>query len=143
MFRSLLILSNDYPPPERFFQLNNKPVLILLGHGSRSAKTLEEMEELAAKLQESSSGILVKTAFLTLLEPDLSGAVAAAVAIGAGEIHVLPLFFFSGKHVLEDIPALFRELQTAFPEANLVLRDPVGHHPGFFRLLWEAGGFPA
>lgn len=119
------------------------PVLILLGHGSRASKTLEEMEELAAKLQESSSGLVVRTAFLTLLEPDLARAVAAAIADGAGEIHVLPLFFFSGKHVMEDIPGLFRQLQADHPSAKLVLHEAVGRHPAFFRFLLEAGGFTA
>ncbi|MDB5106272.1 MAG: cobalamin biosynthesis protein CbiX [Fibrobacteres bacterium] len=121
--------------------MKNKPVLILLGHGSRTAKTLEEMEDLAAKLQDSSANLTVSTAFLTLLEPDLSQAVAAAVESGAGEIHVLPLFFFSGKHVLEDIPAEFERLRSANPGVKLVLREAVGRHPAFFGFLLEAGGF--
>jgi sirohydrochlorin cobaltochelatase len=121
--------------------LKNKPVLILLGHGSRASKTLEEMEELAAKLQHSSGNLAVKPAFLTLLEPDLAQAVDAAIADGAGEIHVLPLFFFSGKHVMEDIPGIFRELQAAHPGVKLVLREAVGRHPGFFPFILEAGGF--
>jgi sirohydrochlorin ferrochelatase len=121
--------------------LKAKPVLILLGHGSRASKTLEEMEALAAKLQDSSSNLAVRPAFLTLLEPGLAQAVNAAVADGAGEIHVLPLFFFSGKHVLEDIPEIFRELQAAHPGVELVLREAVGRHPGFFPFILEAGGF--
>lgn len=120
--------------------MKSQPVLILLGHGSRSSKTLEEMEDLAAKLQDSSSELAVKTAFLTLLEPDLAGAVGAAVAEGAGEIHVLPLFFFSGKHVMEDIPGIFGRLQAAFPSVKLVLHEAVGRHPDFFRFLLKAGG---
>ena len=121
--------------------MKTTPVLILLGHGSRSSKTMEEMAELAAKLQDSSSDLVVKPAFLTLLEPDLAQAVNAAIADGAGEIHVLPLFFFSGKHVMEDIPAIFRELQAAHPGVKMVLRESVGRHPGFFRFILEAGGF--
>lgn len=121
--------------------MNNKPVLILLGHGSRASKTLEEMEELAAKLQDSAGSLAVKPAFLTLLKPDLAQAVTDAVADGAGEIHVLPLFIFSGKHVMEDIPEIFRELQAAHPEVKLVLREAVGRHPGFFPLILDAGGF--
>lgn len=117
------------------------PVLILLGHGSRAPKTLEEMAELAAKLQDSSSELVVKTAFLTLLEPDLAQAVKTAVADGSVEIHVLPLFFFTGKHVMEDIPGIFRELQDAYPAVKMVLREAVGRHPGFFRFILEAGGF--
>ncbi len=121
--------------------MKTKPVLILLGHGSRARKTLEEMEDLAAKLQESANGVVIRTAFLTLLEPDLAHAVKAAVKSGAGEIHVLPLFFFSGKHVMEDIPRLFGELQTAHPKVKLVLREAVGRHPDFLAFLLQAGGF--
>lgn len=121
--------------------MKTQPVLILLGHGSRSRKTLEEMEALAAKLQDSSRKLRILPAFLTLLEPDLAQALTTAVKGGAKEIHVLPLFFFSGKHVLEDIPALFGLLETKYPEVKLVLREPLGRHPGFFDFLLQAGGF--
>lgn len=121
--------------------MSSQPVLILLGHGSRTQKTLEELQELAAKLQAASPGLTVAFAFLTLLAPDLGQAVETAVAAGAGEIHVLPLFFFSGKHVLEEIPAQFEALQAKFPAVRLSLREPLGRHPGFFDLLRQAGGF--
>ncbi len=99
------------------------------------------MEELAAKLQEASQGLTVVAAFLTLLQPDLEHAVAVSVAAGAEEIHVLPLFFFSGKHVLEDIPALFKVLSERYPNVRLSLKEPLGRHPRFFDLLRQAGGF--
>lgn len=121
--------------------MKSKRILILLGHGSRSLKTLEEMESLAAKLQDESKGLSVLPAFLTLLEPDLAQSLKKAVKAGATEIHVLPLFFFSGKHVLEDIPALFESLQSKHPGVKMVLREPIGRHPGFFDFLLEAGGF--
>ena len=121
--------------------MKTPPVLILLGHGSRAGKTLEEMEELAAKLQASSPGLRVKSAFLTLLEPDLAKAVGDAADAGAREIHVLPLFLFSGKHVLEDIPAIMEGLRTRHPGIALNLREAVGRHPGFFDFLRKAGGF--
>jgi sirohydrochlorin cobaltochelatase len=121
--------------------LSNKPFLILLGHGSRAGKTLEEMEELAAKLQASSTGLVVKTAFLTLLEPDLGKAVRAAADSGAREIQVLPLFLFSGKHVLEDIPAIIEELRLEHPGIAVNLREAIGRHPDFFGFLLKAGGF--
>jgi sirohydrochlorin cobaltochelatase len=121
--------------------LNAKPVLILLGHGSKSRKTREEMEDLAARLQAASPELSVAPAFLTLLEPTLEQAVADAALAGAGEIHVLPLFFFSGKHVLEDIPARMDALRARHKDLELSLREPVGRHPAFFDLLRQAGGF--
>lgn len=121
--------------------MNAKPALILLGHGSRTRKTAEEMGELAAKLQESAADLNISTAFLTLLRPDLPAALEKAVRDGAPEIHVLPLFIFSGKHVLEDIPALFEQSRARFPGVKMVLREPIGHHPGFSGFLLSAGGF--
>lgn len=121
--------------------MNAKRVLILLGHGSRTSKTSDEMGELAAKMQNSVTGLTVSSAFLTLLDPDLPRAIDEAVEKGASEIHVLPLFFFSGKHVLEDIPALFKECQGRHSGVKMVLREPIGQHPGFFGFLLQAGGF--
>jgi sirohydrochlorin cobaltochelatase len=121
--------------------LNSTPVLLLLGHGSRTLKTREEMQDLAGRLQAASPGLKVMSAFLTLLEPDLAQALAAAVRSGAEDVHVLPLFFFSGKHVLEDIPALILELRSRYPQVRITLREPLGQHPGFFELLRQAGGF--
>jgi sirohydrochlorin cobaltochelatase len=121
--------------------LKTKPVLILLGHGSKARKTREEMEDLAARLQESSPDLGIASAFLTLLEPSLEQAVASAARAGAVEIHVLPLFFFSGKHVLEDIPTRIEALRARHPDLDLSLREPVGRHPAFFDLLRQAGGF--
>ncbi|MEO6098675.1 MAG: CbiX/SirB N-terminal domain-containing protein [Fibrobacteria bacterium] len=121
--------------------MKSLPVLILLGHGSRAGKTLEEMEELAAKLQASSNGLRVKFAFLTLLEPDLANAVSDAADAGAREIQVLPLFLFSGRHVMEDIPAIMEGLRSKHPGIALNLREAIGRHPDFFDFLRNAGGF--
>ena len=68
----------------------------------------------------------VRAAFLGLVEPDLPAAVAAAVAAGASEIRILPLFFFSGRHVLEDVPRLAAEARAAHPGVRIDLLEPAG-----------------
>lgn len=120
--------------------MESTPVLILLGHGSKAPEALEEMRELAAKLQARTPGTQVRPAFLSLAEPDLAGAVREAVLAGAGEIRVLPLFFFSGKHVQEDVPRLAAEAQAAHPGARVTLLQAAGRHPGFLDFLASAGG---
>ncbi len=115
--------------------------LILLAHGSRAPQTLEEMEKLAAKLQRSQKGLRVLPAFLSLIKPDLSLAISHAAASGAQEVHVLPLFLFTGKHVLEDIPALIRANRALYPSIKLILQKPIGHHASFADFLLQAGGF--
>jgi sirohydrochlorin cobaltochelatase len=113
--------------------------LILLGHGSKAPEALEEMGELAAKLQAKTPGIPVLPAFLSLAQPDLAAAVADAVRSGAGEIRVLPLFFFSGKHVQEDVPRLVAEAQAAHPAVRVTLLQAAGRHPGVLDFLVSAG----
>lgn len=122
--------------------MHSSPVLILLGHGSKAGEALEEMRELAAKLQSQRPGTRVQPAFLTLAQPDLAAAVDAAVRSGATEIRVLPLFFFSGRHVQEDIPRQVAEAGASHPGVNLVLLDAAGRHPGFLDFVAAAAGLP-
>ena len=92
------------------------------------------MRELAAKLQATRPEIRVSAAFLSLQVPDLPEAVAAAAASGASEIRILPLFFFSGKHVRQDIPLLVARARTAHPGLPILLLEAAGLHgdfPGF------------
>jgi len=115
-------------------------VLILLGHGSKASEALEEMRELAAKLQLKTPSTLVLPAFLTLAQPDLAAAVGEAVQAGAGEIRVLPLFFFSGRHVQEDVPRLIAEAQAAHPGVQLTLLEAAGRHADFLGFVALAAG---
>jgi sirohydrochlorin cobaltochelatase len=114
--------------------------LILLAHGSRAPQTLEEMEKLAAKLQHSRKGMLVKPAFLSLIKPDLATALDEVASQDLIQAHILPLFLFTGKHILEDIPELIQASRIRHPKVKLVLHKPIGRHAGFADFLLQAGG---
>jgi sirohydrochlorin cobaltochelatase len=118
-----------------------KPALVLLAHGSRSPETSREMEALAAGMEATRPRLSVKGAFLTLRSPSLPQALELAIREGSREIRVLPLFLFSGKHVLEDIPMLFKSLKVKHPQIRLTLLEPVGRHARFPGFLLEAGGY--
>jgi sirohydrochlorin cobaltochelatase len=111
--------------------------LILLAHGSRTPETLEEMKDLASRTEAlvAGRGYRVLGAFLSLTPPDLPQAVSRAAALGAREIRILPLFLFSGKHVLGDIPDQVEALRKSHPDLLLELRDPIGQHPDFANFL--------
>jgi sirohydrochlorin ferrochelatase len=123
--------------------LETRKALILLGHGSRTPGAFEEMMGLAELLQSRHAGIAVSAAFLSLAQPDLPTAIARAVAAGAREISILPLFFFSGKHVLDDVPRLAAQAQAAHPGMRIVLLEAAGRHPDFAAFLGRAAGLPA
>lgn len=115
-------------------------VLILLGHGSKAPEALEEMREMASKLQSMATGTRVQPAFLTLAQPDLAAAVREAAQSGADEIRVLPLFFFSGRHVQEDVPRQVAEAQAAHPGVRVTLLEAAGRHADFLPFLASAAG---
>lgn len=116
--------------------------LILLAHGSRTPETLGEMRDLAARTQSlaAGSGFRVQSAFLSLAAPDLAQAVREAADQGAKDIRILPLFIFSGKHVLGDIPDQVEALRKSRPGLRLTLLDPIGQHPDFAAFLHRAVG---
>ena len=109
--------------------------LILLAHGSRVPQTSREMRKLAGKLQRSQKGLLVKAAFLGLIKPDLSQSLVEVALEGVKKVHILPLFLFTGKHVLDDIPALIKASRVLYPEMKLVLHKPIGQHVSFVDFL--------
>jgi sirohydrochlorin cobaltochelatase len=115
--------------------------LVLLAHGSRTRKSLEEMRELAESLQKKTHGLKVVGAFLEIARPSLPQAVAAAARSGSQEIHVLPLFLFTGKHAGDDVPALVDALRVKHSGLKLTLLPPLGRHPGLLDLLKQAAGF--
>jgi sirohydrochlorin ferrochelatase len=120
--------------------LESRKALILLGHGSRAPGAFEEMQDLVRRLQSRYPGILVSSAYLSLSQPDLPTAVAQATAHGAAEVRILPLFFFSGKHVQEDIPRLAALAQAAHPDTRIVLLEAAGRHDDFTSFVGRAAG---
>ncbi len=114
--------------------------LVLLAHGSRAPQTLEEMEKLALKLQHGRKELIVKPAFLTLIKPDLAQTLFELSKSGVRNVEILPLFLFTGKHVLDDIPALIQENRRLHPKLKLTLHKPIGRHAGFVEFLLKAGG---
>jgi sirohydrochlorin cobaltochelatase len=116
--------------------------LILLAHGSRAPEALGEMRDLACRVEAmpGASGLRVLGAFLSLAEPDLAEAVRDAAGQGARDIRILPLFLFSGKHVLEDIPGLLEESRKTHPGLAITLLEPIGRHGDFGTFLLRAAG---
>jgi len=118
--------------------------LILLAHGSRAEAAFAEMQDLADRMAasraESAPGPEwdIRGAFLSLTPPDLAQAVEAAIADGAREVRILPLFLFSGKHVLADIPDQVEALRARHPGVALTLLDPIGRRGDFGDFLLGA-----
>lgn len=114
--------------------------LVLLAHGSRAPETLEEMEKLVHKLSRRRKDLRIAPAFLSMAKPDLLATLQNLAETGVSVVQILPLFLFTGKHLLEDIPALIAEAKQKYPNLKITAHKAIGHHTQFLDFLLEAAG---
>ncbi len=65
-------------------------------------------------------------AFLELMTPDLSSAVAALVAGGERAVQIVPVFLGQGGHVREDLPRIVEDVRGRHPHVDIRLALAVG-----------------
>lgn len=109
--------------------------IILFGHGSRDPLWRQPMEAVAARLLAAHPGLPVSTAYLELDQPDLAGAAAGMIALGASQVTIVPMFLGTGKHAREDLPVLVDSLRSSYPGVRFSLQPPVGEDPRVLDLL--------
>ncbi|KAF1022165.1 MAG: Sirohydrochlorin cobaltochelatase [Paracidovorax wautersii] len=121
---------------------DSAPALILFGHGSRDARWAEPMEAVAARTRALRPGVPVACAYLELMQPDLATACAHAVAQGARDVAILPMFLGRGRHAREDLPELVAQQQRAHPQVRFELRTALGEDPAMVEAIaqWAVGG---
>ncbi len=110
---------------------------LIISHGSRSAKTKEEIRHLIAKLQLLTEISLLEFAFLEIESPSIAEGIENCVQKGATEIIILLNFLNAGRHVDQDIPRIVQESQKIFPQVKIDITTPIGQHPAIPRLFAE------
>jgi sirohydrochlorin ferrochelatase len=120
--------------------------LVLIAHGSRHKTANDDLHDLAARLRSTGRFAMVAPAFLELAEPTIEQAAASCVNQGANRIILLPYFLSAGVHVQRDLQAHRDRLARAYPNATVVLAEPLGRHPLLMNIVLqrasEAEGVP-
>jgi sirohydrochlorin cobaltochelatase len=107
---------------------------VLMGHGSREPGTEAEIRALCATLAAASPEQRFAHAFLNQ-EPKLEVAVNSLIAAGCTRIRILPLLVFTGRHMIDDVPAEITRLRTLHPAVTFELEPYLFRLPGFAELL--------
>lgn len=102
---------------------------ILLAHGARDPEWAGPLLRLCETVARREAEADVRVAFLEFMTPDLAGAVDEAVAAGASNIDVVPVFLAQGGHVKRDLPRMVDEARARHPQVRIELRDAVGEAP--------------
>lgn len=100
--------------------------LVLFAHGARDARWREPFDRLQAKLTALLPDTAVRLAFLELMEPSLSVALAELAGAGVAEVTVVPVFFGQGGHIRRDLPALIDQCRAQYPAMRIDCATAVG-----------------
>jgi sirohydrochlorin cobaltochelatase len=109
--------------------------ILIFAHGSRDPLWRAPVEAVAAAVRAQAPDTHVACAYLELCAPDLPEAAAQAIAAGAREVRVLPLFFGMGKHAREDLPQLMQQLRQDHPGISWHLLPTAGEQSRLTALL--------
>ena len=114
-----------------------KSAYLVIAHGSREAEANQAFFEFLEKFRKAYPHRLVEGAFLELSKPEIPQGIENCVEKGASEIIILPMMFFPGRHVKQDIPRLIEEAKARHPEVDFHYAGPVSEHPMLLSLLEE------
>jgi len=97
----------------------SRRALVLFAHGARDPAWAEPFQRLQKLVQAQRPDVVVRLAFLELMQPSLPGLVDELVAGGCFDVTVVPVFLGQGGHVRRDLPVLVEQLRSR--HAGLVL----------------------
>jgi len=105
--------------------------IILMGHGSRSSETKQELERIVDRLKSKYHYSHVDICFFSIGSPTLPEILQKCAAENATEVIVIPFFLLMGMHIRVDIPKLIKEESHKYPSMTITC----GHHMGFDELI--------
>ncbi|MHB1175377.1 MAG: sirohydrochlorin chelatase [Sulfuriferula sp.] len=118
--------------------------LVLFAHGARDPQWAAPFRRLAELVAAQRPGWRVSLAYLELMTPSLTAAVAAQVEAGANRITVAPLFLGPGGHLSRDFPILMDELRVRYPNVSFDILPALGESDTLLTAIaaWLTGSLP-
>jgi sirohydrochlorin ferrochelatase len=111
--------------------------IVVFAHGSRVEAANDAVRRSCAELSAAAEGAPVEAAFLELAQPDLAGAVRRLLALGVGEVAVVPYFLTLGKHLERDLPRLVADVAIKCPGLRIGVAPPLDGHPAMVGILLD------
>src|SRR5438270_13822190 len=116
---------------------NERPSLLLVGHGSRSPKGVDAYWEFAAVLQREAPELDVGCGFIELAAPDLDTAIDRLVTGGATRVVAVPLVLLGAGHLKNDGPAALARARVRHPGVRFSYGRDLGIHPSVLDVATE------
>ncbi len=107
----------------------DRPALLLIGHGSRSANGVAEYWSLVDVLRAQDPLLPVGGGFIELASPDLDTAIDDLVATGRRSIVAVPLVLLGAGHLKDDGPEALARARVRHPHVGFHYGRALGIHP--------------
>jgi sirohydrochlorin cobaltochelatase len=111
-----------------------KKCVLIISHGSREKSANHDFKRLTQKYGKLHPNWKVSHAYLEMARPSIPEALKA-LALKYNVILVLPLFFFSAKHVKKHIPEILKAFQKDHPKIKVKLAGPLGSDSKLLEIL--------
>lgn len=115
--------------------MKSKSAYIVIAHGSREKEANLAFENFIRIFRKAFPRRTVYGAFLGMAKPSIPESLEKAFRQGAQSIMILPLMFFPGRHIKEDIPKFIADAKLKHPELDFHYAGPVAAHPMMAQLL--------
>jgi sirohydrochlorin ferrochelatase len=115
--------------------MTKKTGVIVFTHGSRLQEGNDIMVRLVERLRARLGDSLVEPGFMELGQPDMYTAIRKLVAAGCNHIFGYAFFLVPGKHLREDIPAIFRCALANHPDVTWEITEPMMDDPRLLDLV--------
>ncbi|MHB8669102.1 MAG: sirohydrochlorin chelatase [Acidimicrobiales bacterium] len=112
--------------------------LVLVGHGSRSSASGEEMQRLCLLVGDQLPAVKVDLGFLEMNDPPAGEVIDALVEEGRHRMVVLPLVLLAAGHAKSDVPAVVAEARDRHPHVDFRLGTPLGVGRDLVAILGDA-----
>lgn len=93
---------------------------VLIAHGTRAAAGEKSFLAFCRQFAKLRKNILIQPAFLEICKPSIAEGIAACALKKAEKIYLIPLMFFPGRHVNQDIPGIIAEARKKYPDREFI-----------------------
>src|SRR5262245_61355286 len=111
--------------------------LLLVGHGTRSRRGIDEFHQLAEQVARQAAPLAVEPAFLEMCQPTIRDGLQRLFERGARHVMVSPLLLFAAGHAKRDIPRAVSDALAELCVTDQVTTAMAGHlgcHPAILEL---------
>ncbi len=107
---------------------------LLVGHGSREPRGLQEFLATTTLVAQRAPGVAVEPCFLEFAQPTIAAGFRALVARGAQRVVVVPALLFAAGHARRDIPAAVAAVAAEHPEILVEQAEHLACHEALIAL---------